>query len=102
MCIYTLYTTPMIKSFAHKGLEKFFKTGSKSGIQAAHENRLRAQLAKLESAKSPQDMSLPAWQLHPLKGTLKGYWAVSVSGNWRLTFRFVGQDAEVVDYQDYH
>jgi len=92
----------MIKSFAHKGLEKFFKTGSKSGIQAAHENRLRAQLAKLDAAKSPQDMDLPAWRLHPLKGKLKGYWAVSVSGNWRLTFRFVGQDAEIVDYQDYH
>jgi proteic killer suppression protein len=92
----------MIKSFAHKGLEKFFQTGSKAGIQAAHENRLRVQLAKLESAKSPQDMDLPAWRLHPLKGTLKGYWAVSVSGNWRLTFRFVGEDAEVVDYQDYH
>jgi proteic killer suppression protein len=92
----------MIKSFAHKGLEKFFKTGSKAGIQSAHEDRLRAQLAKLESSKLPQDMDLPAWKLHPLKGTLKGYWSVSVSGNWRLTFRFVGQDAEVVDYQDYH
>ncbi len=102
MRIFTLYTMQMIKSFAHKGLEKFFKTGSKSGIQAAHENRLRAQLAKLDAAKTPQDMSLPAWQLHPLKGTLKGYWAISVSGNWRLTFRFVGQDVEVVDYQDYH
>jgi proteic killer suppression protein len=102
MRIYTLYTVAMIKSFAHKGLEKFFKTGSKAGIQAAHENRLRVQLAKLESAKSPQDMDLPAWRLHPLKGTLKGHWSVSVSGNWRLTFRFAGEDAEVVDYQDYH
>ena len=102
MCIHTLHTKNMIKSFAHKELEKLFKAGSKSCIQAAHENRLSAQLSKLDSAKSPQDMSLPAWQLHPLKGTLKGYWAVSVSGNWRLTFRFVGQDAEVVDYQDYH
>src|SRR5450759_2925001 len=102
LCILTLYSARMIKSFAHKGLEKFFKTGSKSGIQAAHENRLRAQLAKLDAAKSPQDMSLPAWQLHPLKGTLKGYWAVSVSGNWRLTFRFVGQDAEVVDLSLIH
>ena len=92
----------MIKSFAHKGPEKFFRKGSKSGIQAAHENRLRVQLAKLDSAKSPQDMSLPAWQLHPLNGNLKGHWAVSVSGNWRMTFRFDGQDAEVVDYQDYH
>ncbi len=92
----------MIKSFAHKGLEKFFRKGSKSGIQAAHGNPLRLQLAKLDSAKSPQDMGLLAWQLHPLKGALKGHWAVSVSGNWRLTFRFDGQDAEVVDYQDYH
>lgn len=92
----------MIKSFAHKGLEKFFRAGNKSGIQAAHENRLRMQLAKLDSAKSPQDMNLPAWRLHSLKGNLKGHWAVSVSGNWRLTFRFVEQDAEVVDYQDYH
>lgn len=92
----------MIKSFAHKGLEKIFKKGSKAGIQASHESRLRAQLAKLDAAKSPKDMELPAWQLHPLKGALKGYWAVSVSGNWRLTFRFDGEDAEVVDYQDYH
>lgn len=92
----------MIKSFVHKGLERFFKTGSKSGIQASHEQRLRAQLAKLDAAKSPEDMSLPAWRLHPLKGKLKNHWAVSVSGNWRLTFRFDGQDAEVVDYQDYH
>lgn len=92
----------MIKSFVHKGLEKFFQTGNKSGIQAAHERRLSLQLAKLDAANSPQDMGLPAWKLHPLKGDLKGYWAVSVSGNWRLTFRFVGKDAEVVDYQDYH
>ncbi len=92
----------MIKTFAHKGLERFFKTGIKSGIQAAHEKRLHAQMAKLDAAISPQDMNLPAWKLHPLKGELKGHWAVSVSGNWRLTFRFNGKDAEVVDYQDYH
>ncbi len=98
----TLYTTSMINSVAHKGLGKFFKTGSKSRIEAARENRLRAQLAKLESANSPQDMNLPAWQLNPLKGMLKGQWAVSVSENGRLTFRFVGQDADVVDHQEYH
>ncbi len=92
----------MIKTFVHKGLERFFRTGSKSGIQAAHEKRLRVQLAKLDAAISPQDMNLPAWKLHSLKGALKGHWAVSVSGNWRLTFRFNGQDSEVVDYQDYH
>ncbi|MBZ0092646.1 MAG: type II toxin-antitoxin system RelE/ParE family toxin [Sulfuricellaceae bacterium] len=92
----------MIKSFAHKGLEKFFRNGSKSGIQATHENRLRMQLAKLDAATSPEDMNLPAWKLHPLKGNLRDHWAVSVSGNWRLTFRFDGQDVEVVDYRDYH
>lgn len=60
------------------------------------------QLAKLDAATSPEDMSLPAWKLHPLKGNLKDHWAVSASGNWRLTFRFDGQDVEVVDYRDYH
>jgi proteic killer suppression protein len=92
----------MIKTFAHNGLEKFFKKGSKAGIQAAHEGRLQAQLAKLDASKTPQDMDLPAWKLHPLKGPLKSHWAVFVSGNWRLTFKFIGEDAEVVDYQDYH
>ena len=80
----------MIKSFRHKGLERFFKTGSKSGVQADH------------AASGPRDMDIPGWKLHPLKGDLRGHWSVSVSGNWRLTFRFDGQDAELVDYADYH
>jgi proteic killer suppression protein len=83
-------------------LRSFSRQEARQAFKAAHENRLRVQLAKLESAQSPQDMDLPAWRLHPLKGSLKGHWAVSVSGNWRLTFRFVGNDAEVVDYQDDH
>ena len=92
----------MIRSFKHKGLAKFFATGSKSGIQAKHAERLRLILGRLGAAARPEDMGLPGLRLHPLKGTRKGTWAVWVSGNWRITFRFVGADAEVVDYEDYH
>lgn len=92
----------MIKSFAHKGLETFFETGSKAGIQAAHAARLKRQLAQLNQATAPKDMNLPGWKLHLLKGDLAGNWAVWVNGNWRLTFVFDGPDATVVDYQDYH
>ena len=92
----------MIRSFKHKGLAKFFATGSKSGIQAQQAERLRLILGRLSAAAKPEDMGLPGLRLHPLKGTRKGTWAVWVSGNWRVTFRFVGTDAEVVDYEDYH
>ena len=92
----------MIKSFVHKGLENFFRTGSKAGIQAQHVGRLRPQLALLHQARVPQDMNAPGWKLHALKGDLKGHWSVAVSGDWRLTFRFEGEDAVLVDYQDYH
>ncbi len=92
----------MIRSFRHKGLERFFHEGSKAGIQAAHAPRLRLQLGRLDAASSPGEMDLPGWRLHPLKGPLKGNWAVSVSGNWRLTFALDGKDAVLVDYMDYH
>jgi proteic killer suppression protein len=92
----------MIKSFRHKGLEKFFNSGSKAGIQPAHADKLEVQLGTLDLATKPSDMGVPSWGLHPLKGDLKGHWAVWVNGNWRLTFRFDGYNAEVVDYQDYH
>lgn len=92
----------MIRSFRHKGLQRFFGTGSKSGIQASHADRLRLILGRLDAATSPGDMALPGLVLHPLKGERRGFWAVRVSGNWRVTFRFVGKDAEVVDYEDYH
>ncbi len=92
----------MIKSFAHKGLEKFFRTGSLARIQAKHANRLRAQLLMLDNARKPEDMNAPGWKLHSLHANLKGHWAVTVSGNWRMTFRFEGEDAILVDYQDYH
>jgi proteic killer suppression protein len=92
----------MIRSFRHPGLEAFFRTGSKAGIVPHHAGRLRVLLAALDNATSPTDMNAPGWRLHPLTGDLTGHWAVSVNANWRLTFRFVGRDAEVVDYQDYH
>ena len=92
----------MIRSFKHKGLARFFETGSKSGIQSQHAERLRLILGRLNASALPKDMDLPGLRLHPLKGTRKGIWAVWVSGNWRVTFKFVGADVEVVDYEDYH
>ena len=92
----------MIKSFRHSGLESFFKTGSKRGIQPAHAVRLRDQLMTLDAASSPEDMNAPNWRFHALHGKLAGHWAVKVSGNWRLTFSFDGAHFTLVDYQDYH
>ncbi len=92
----------MIKSFRHKGMERFFLKGATSGIQAAHAPKLSRQLGLLHAARGPQDMNIPGWKLHPLKGTGKGHWSIRVSGNWRLTFAFEGEDAVLVDYQDYH
>ena len=92
----------MVKSFRHKGLEAFFRTGSKKGIQPHHAARLQFQLAALDNATGPADMNAPNWRLHELSGSLAGHWSVWVNGNWRLTFRFDGRDAELVDYQDYH
>ncbi len=92
----------MIRDFKHKGLEKLFLKGSKSGIQAKHENRLRLILARLHASTAPADMDLPGLNLHELSGKRKGTWSVSVSGNWRITFKFMGKDAIDVDYEDYH
>ncbi|KAE9528453.1 type II toxin-antitoxin system RelE/ParE family toxin [Testudinibacter aquarius] len=92
----------MIKSFKHKGLEKFFTTGSTAGIQAKHANKLRIQLTALNNAKQAEDMNAPPWKLHSLKGNLKGHWSITVNGNWRITFKFENGHAEIVDYQDYH
>ncbi len=92
----------MIKSFRHKGLERFFLSGSKSGIQAAHSAKLRLQLGALDQAVRGEDLSAPSWGLHPLKGNLKGHWALTVNGNWRLVFAFGEGDAILVDYLDYH
>ncbi len=92
----------MIKSFRHKGLQRFFETGSKAGVQAAHAAKLRLQLATLDQATRPEDLSAPSWGLHSLKGDLKGHWAITVNGNWRMIFSFEGKDAVLVDYRNYH
>lgn len=92
----------MIRSFRHKGLERFFLKGTKSGIQAKHASKLRLILGRLNASQSPKDMNLPGLYLHQLGGDRRGTWSVRVSGNWRVTFRFVEGDAEVVDYEDYH
>jgi len=98
-----LHTSAVIKGFRHKGLQRFFETGSKAGIQTHQAAKLRRQLAVLNRAKEPNDMNMPGWRLHPLTGPLSGHWAVSVSSsNWRLTFSFDGEDAVAVDCQDYH
>ena len=92
----------MIKNFRHKGIERFFKTGTTAGIQAAHAQKLSRQLKMLDIATAPQDMNVPGWNLHPLKGADKGHWSIWINGNWRLTFAFDGIDVILVDYRDYH
>lgn len=92
----------MIKSFRHKGLRKFFETSSASGIQAAHVKRLRLQLSALDTASVIDDMDLPGFRLHPLKGRMWGRWSIAVSGNWRLTFEFRDGNVYAIDYEDYH
>ena len=92
----------MIKSFEHKGLQAFFETGSKAGIQPHHAPKLARQLARLHTAKAAEDMNLPGWRLHSLQGDLAGHFSVTVNGNWRLTFEFRDGQAYVLDYEDYH
>ncbi|MGC1441575.1 MAG: type II toxin-antitoxin system RelE/ParE family toxin [Burkholderiaceae bacterium] len=91
-----------MSSFRHKGLRSLCETGSTSGVQAAHAGRLRLQLAALDSASTVDDLEIPGSRLHPLKGKLKGRWAISVSRNWRLTFEFRDGNAYILDYEDYH
>ncbi len=92
----------MIKTFRHKGLQSFFMTGSKAGIQPSHAARLGRQLARLDLAQTATDMNVPGWGLHLLTGDLAGHYSVTVNGNWRMTFVFDDGDAVLVDYQDYH
>ena len=92
----------MIKSFRHKGLERFFNEGSKAGIQPAHAAKLARQLLMLNAAKGSEDMDKPGWRLHSLSGNLAGHWSVWVNGNWRLTFEFRDGQAYLLGYEDYH
>jgi len=101
-CNVSGYIQRMILSFKHKGLEKFFKSGSTAGIQAAHAKKLRLILGRLNAASEVKDMDLPGLRLHELACHRTGIWSVTVSGNWRVTFRFKDGDAEIVNYEDYH
>jgi proteic killer suppression protein len=92
----------MILNFKHKGLKKLYATGNRQGVNPEHAARLRLILARLDASQSPWDMNLPGMKLHAMKGDYQGYWTVTVSGNWRVIFRFEGQDATDVDYLDYH
>jgi len=92
----------MIKSFKHKGLEKFYETGNMRGIQADRAKKLRLQLAALDSAQTIDDTDLPGYRLHPLKGDIKGLWSITVNGNWRITFDFKDSNTYIVNYEDYH
>jgi len=92
----------MIKSFKHKGLEKFFHSGNTKGIDPEHAPKIARILDRLDASTTPHDMNLPGYKLHALKGKEKGTWSVWVNGNWRVTFPFQGNDAIVVDYRDYH
>jgi proteic killer suppression protein len=92
----------MIRSFKHKGLEVFFVTGSKRGIMPEHTQKIERILDRLDASISPNDMNLPGYRLHELKGQDAGTWSVMVNANWRITFEFEGQNAVMVDYKDYH
>jgi len=92
----------VIKSFRHKGLKRLYETGKASGVQTVHTSRLRMQLTALDTAQDIDDMDIPGFKLHPLKGKLKGRWSISVSGNWRITFEFREGNAFILDYEDYH
>lgn len=92
----------MIQSFRHKGLRKFFESGNAAGIQPHHAKRLRMLLVALDTSQFIEDMNVPGFRLHPLKGSERGRWSVWVSGNWRLTFEFRDGHAYVLNYEDYH
>jgi len=92
----------MIQAFRHKGLRRFYESGSLAGIQPQHAKRLRMQLAALDSAQVIEDMDIPGFRLHPLKGADRGRWSIWVNGNWRLTFEFRDGQAYALDYEDYH
>lgn len=98
----TCYIQRVIKSFRHKGLKKFYESGSVSGIQPRHAKRLRMQLIALDTATTLEDMDIPGFSLHPLKGSEKGRWSIWVNGNWRVTFEFREGNAYILDYEDYH
>lgn len=102
-CKVTRYNIGMIKSFKHKGLEKYFLTGCKKGIQAIHAEKLSRILAVLDNMTDLNDLSSPVYRLHPLTGDMQNLWSVTVQANWRITFEYdKNNNVYVIDYQDYH
>ena len=102
MCSDTRYTVVVIVSFRHKGLERLYRFGQKAGVQSAHVPKLLRILSALDVAQSAEDLSIPGFRLHQLRGSKADCWSIWVNGNWRVTFRFLETDIELVDYQDYH
>lgn len=92
----------MIVSFQHKGLKLFYEKGNASKLQPQHVGKIRLILTRLDAAKVVEDMNVPGYGLHQLTGELKAFWPVKVDKNFRIIFRFVGEDAHDVDYLDYH
>lgn len=92
----------MIKSFLHKGLKRFYQTGSTAGINAQHKDKIRMRLSALDTALKIDDLNLPGFDLHPLKGNRKNTWSISVNGNWRITFEFENGNIYIINYEDYH
>lgn len=98
----TRYNAKVIVGFRHKGLERLYRDGSKKGVQPAHLTKLLRILSALDVAQVPDDLAIPSFRTHPLKGQRAGHWSIWVNGNWRVTFKFIDGDVELVDYQDYH
>ncbi|HFQ7234238.1 TPA: type II toxin-antitoxin system RelE/ParE family toxin [Yersinia enterocolitica] len=92
----------MIKSWKHKGLQRFFETGSVAGINPQHVKRIRDRLRFIDLAETIEDVNVAGYKLHPLQGEREGIWSVTVSGNWRITFEFTAGDAFILNYEDYH
>jgi len=92
----------VITSFKHQGLQRFYESGSTAGIRSEHKQRIRLVLAVLDTAATIEDMDIPGFRLHKLKGARKGTWSVRVSGNWRITFTFEDGNADIINYEDYH
>ncbi|MCK5728330.1 MAG: type II toxin-antitoxin system RelE/ParE family toxin [Methylococcales bacterium] len=92
----------MIKSFKHKGLKNYFESGKTSGIQVKYQRKLRMQLVAIDTAQIIEDLDLPGFKLHSLKGSRAGIWSIRVNGNWRVTFEFIDGNAYILNYEDYH
>lgn len=92
----------MIKLIRHRGLKRFYEDDDRRGLNAEHVEKIATILAQLDRAAKPDDMALPAFKLHPLKGELAGFWSVTIRANWRVVFRFEGRDVTDVNLTDYH